>query len=371
MKKGIVLVYDPHNIHQFLWYYSTYGKDKIWSALCLPNDKRGEYLSEYCKKAGIFEKIYTDDLSFSTMCITKRIPFFIKMLIYAILGKQIQMCRQLAGRKINLNDYDEIVVLTDVGVISGAFIGLGREKRVIILEDGYGDYARRTYSNIFSHFFNINYWQGLILSILGYSNPAHYFPLKTTKNCYKFSSMPDKMLYKDYKSLEKLYDFSNTDMCLFERVINSIYPDLNIEKIKYADVILFTDPITDYVKDDSIYIKKIEEYINANYKNVFIKRHPRELSTYTFNKNICVCELQKDIPAEVILPYVKNKKIVFTELSSILMYLDSSCEIVLLYFNDLYYQCIQEKTLMSYGSKNQKICDLERFEKKKVSIIDL
>ena len=60
MKKGLAVIYDPHNVYQFLWYYCTYGKDIEWSALCLPNSYKGEYLSEPCRKLGIFKKIYRD-----------------------------------------------------------------------------------------------------------------------------------------------------------------------------------------------------------------------------------------------------------------------------------------------------------------------
>ena len=35
-----------------------------------------------------------------------------------------------------LNDYDEIVVIADVGVVSGACVALGEEKEIVILEDG-------------------------------------------------------------------------------------------------------------------------------------------------------------------------------------------------------------------------------------------
>ena len=59
--KGLILVYDPHNLYQFLWYYCTYGKDMKWDALCLPNEGKGEYMSAYCKRVGIFEQVYSDE----------------------------------------------------------------------------------------------------------------------------------------------------------------------------------------------------------------------------------------------------------------------------------------------------------------------
>ena len=49
-KKGLAVIYDPHNLYQFIWYYCNAGRDMVWDALCLPNDKKGEYMHTYCEK---------------------------------------------------------------------------------------------------------------------------------------------------------------------------------------------------------------------------------------------------------------------------------------------------------------------------------
>ena len=75
-KKGVVLVYNPHNLHQFLWYYCTYGKEYSWTAISLPNGYKGEYMSSYCEKSGIFEKVIKSSLNFQTMSAKEKLPFF-------------------------------------------------------------------------------------------------------------------------------------------------------------------------------------------------------------------------------------------------------------------------------------------------------
>lgn len=75
-KKAIALIYDPHNLLQFIWYYCSYGTDYEWTALCLPNGHKGEYMSKYCKRSGIFEKVISDTTSFLMMSTLKKVPFF-------------------------------------------------------------------------------------------------------------------------------------------------------------------------------------------------------------------------------------------------------------------------------------------------------
>ena len=102
----------------------------------------------------------------------------------------ISWLRKQKMKYVNIDEYDEINVMTDVGLVSGLAIGLGSQKKVVIMEDGTGDYLTRSYKNIFKNFFSLHAWKGFILSLLGYSNPGHYYPLRSTKNCIKYSSHP-------------------------------------------------------------------------------------------------------------------------------------------------------------------------------------
>ena len=167
-RKGIALIYDPHNLYQFLWYYCTYGDEYEWTALCLPNGAKGEYMSVYCEKSGIFDEIIRDkDGAFLTMSLRQRLVVFGQMFWYAIRGMQKKYCKRLVGKYINDEEYDIAVVLTDVGIVSGAFIALSDEKRVVILEDGMGDYFERSNRSLLKNLFNPYDWQGFLLAKMG------------------------------------------------------------------------------------------------------------------------------------------------------------------------------------------------------------
>lgn len=356
MKKGLAVIYDPHNLYQFLWYYCTYGKDIEWSALCLPNSYKGEYLSDICKSIGIFKNIYRDTKPFDTLPLVKKLAIFIKMFLFALMGKQQVFSKMLIGKYINDNYFDTAVVLTDVGFISGLFLTLAPEKEIIILEDGMGDYELRKYINIFKRIRNLFEIQGFCLSVLGYSNVGHYYPLRTTKNCIKYCSHPDKMLYRNYKEMRVLFDMEKTDVSAFKKYLEIIYPNLNEYFDKRAEVILLTTPINDYILDEKPYVTRIQEYINNNCKGktVLIKKHPRDIIKYSFSTDVTVKEITNSIPAEVLLPYMKDMEILFCDHSSTNLYLTSyGYKPKFLYFKGLSKENIEQQAMCRYRAKDE------------------
>lgn len=347
-KKGIVLIYDPHNLYQFLWYYCTYGKDIEWTALCLPNSYKGEYLSKECQKLKIFKEIYSNSIPFDSLSLINKINLFLKMLCYAFLGKQKNFAKKILESYIHELDFDTAVILTDVGFVSGLFCLFGDEKEIVILEDGMGDYINRKYSNIFSHFHNFFDVQGFLLSVLGYSNTGHYFPLRTTKYCTKYCSHPDKMLYKNYKTMNVLFDMTYTDVKLFKKFITILYPNIEKNFSEKKDCILFTTPISDYVTDTTKYVTAIEKYVNKNYKSILIKRHPRDADEYNFNSDVKVYEIEQKIPAEVLLPYLSSVEIYFCEISSTNLYMTQfKYNPTFFYFEDLCDDCKKEHNVLA------------------------
>ena len=351
MNKGIAVIYDPHNVYQFLWYYTTFGKNLEWYALCLPNSYKGEYLSETCIKTGIFKKVYRDTNPFDAMPIRKRFYLFIKMFFYALIGRQKTFSKQFISRYIDNLEFDTAVVLTDVGFISGLFLTLAPEKTIIILEDGMGDYNDRKYSNIFGHMHNFFDIQGFLLSVLGYSNIGHYYPLRTTKNCIKYCSHPDKMLYKNYKEMGILFDMTKTDIKLFNNLVKVIYP--NIEKYFEGgkkDVIIFTTPLNDYTPHTDKYIRKIQKYVKTHFNSVILKKHPRDTSVYDFGAAVTLTEIDSHIPSEVLLSYLKEIKIVFFEHSSTNLYMHSlGYNPAFFYFAELADECLKQQVFGRYA----------------------
>lgn len=374
MKKGIAVIYDPHNIYQFLWYYCTCGKDIEWNALCLPNLYKEEKLSDYCQKLGIFKNIYRDTHPFATMPLVNRFFLFLKMIIFAILGQQKAFSKKFINKYIDKTDYDIAVVLTDVGFISGLFLTQTPEKEIIILEDGMGDYEPREWKNILKSFFRFYDIQGFIFSLMGYSNIGHYYPLRTTKKCIKYCSHIDKMPYKKYKEIRLLFDFAKTDKELFKQLLAKIYIGIENYFIPQKDIILFTTPLNDYTTTKEKYIKRIEQYINSHYKgkSLVLKKHPRDISVYSFDKTISVTEIDNTIPAEVLLPFLGNLDIVFCGHSSTNLYLiPFGYNPSFFYFNGLEEDCKTGNIMCKYRSKDDFKTRLKFFELEKSEIIEL
>ncbi len=372
MAKGLAIIYDPHNLYQFLWYYCTYGLDKKWDALCLPNGFKGQYMDSYCEKSGIFENTFSDDKDFLAVSLGQQLKVFLQMFGYAIIGQQKRFCTKFLENYVSLDDYDELVVMTDVGLVTGLAIGLGSQKRVVITEDGVGDYLYRSYKNLFKDFFSLHNWKGFLLSFLGYSNPAHSFPLRSTKYCIKYSSHPDLMKYTRYKSHEKLYDFKNTDMSVFNPIIENLYGNISNFDFNSYDAIVFTEPLEDYFARTDKYYRILENYISQHTNRILIKKHPREKWEYTFSNSVKVDVFDQSIPAEVMIPYIKNKKLIFAPSSSIMLYLDSETNWVsCLYFSKALSEEQSISILGIYPTKESLTKDLGKYGIKKYEIVDL
>ncbi len=198
-KKGLLVIYSPQHLVQFLWYYCTFSNNKRWDALCLPNCFGAQNNKNFCEKTGIFENIYYDEKYFLEASAKERFKTFGEMFGAFCIGKKQQYIHRFLSQYVDLTCYDEINVLSDYGVVSGMFVGLSREKKVVIMEDGNSDYKEKTYKNIYRKSPSIINTEGFIMSLLGYANVACFYPLKSTRYCDKYSSRPNLMKYNHYK----------------------------------------------------------------------------------------------------------------------------------------------------------------------------
>ena len=344
-KKGLAIIYDPHNLYQFIWYYcNNDNSKKRWDALCLPNGYKGEYMHPFCEKTGIFSKIYKSNLDYQTISLAKKIGIVFKMFLYFIFGQRKNYCKKLLKEYIPVDEYDEIVIIADVGIVSGACVTLGNEKKIVILEDGINDYGNRPKWIPNNKIKSIYAWQGFIMSKMGYCAPGWYH-LKDDYLCVKYASQPEKMLYKNYKEILQLYSKEGTDQQLFDSIVKGIYPAISNIEFKDYDAILFTRPLSDFVQNGESYKKKIEDYISSHYRNILIKKHPREKDSYNFKANVKSFEVDNSIPAEALLPYLEGKDILIVTTSAISLYMKAyqlKCKI--LFFDQLYETSIMENT---------------------------
>lgn len=360
-KKGLALVYDPHNLYQFIWYYCSSKEKKKWDALSLPNGYKGEYMHTFCEKTEIFENIYKDDTDFGTMSFLKKIRLMFLMLLYFIFGQRTRFCKKLLNEFVPLDEYDEIVVIADVGLVSGACVALGKEKKVVILEDGINDYGERPRFIPKEKLTSVYSWQGFILAAMGYCSPG-WFKFNADRNCIKYASQPDKMKYREYKELRLLYSEESLDKNLFNQIITRIYPAISGIDFSSFDAILLTRPLEDFIKGKEKYLERMGKYIKENYSSVLIKKHPREKEKYDFGSTVKITEVDNSVPAEVLLPYLKDKEIVIVTTSAISLYMSAyglKCKII--YFDGLYEESLGANSMFRPLSEEATVAYCEKF----------
>lgn len=372
IKKGLAVIYDPHNLYQFIWYYCNKGKEKEWDALCLPNATKGEYMHSYCENAGIFSKIYKDDTSFDNLQAGKKALFLVEMIGCAALKKQKKFCKKLLNKYVTLDDYDEIVVIADVGFISGACVVLGDELDVVILEDGISDYTERTKNISREKRKSLYQWQGFVMSKLGYCSPG-WFWFENDKYCIKYASHPEEMRYKNYREIRQLFDKDDVNNEMFNGLIEKIYPEIHDYNFDVFDAVIFTRPLSDYVIQDDKYKNRLVNYINSqSFKHIMLKEHPREKCQYSFGKETSVTIMSNKIPAEIILPYLRGTKIFVETKSAIIMYIKpNGLECNIIDYDNLYEESLKSNTQFNHTSRNEIVTFCDRYAKGCYSLINI
>ena len=102
------------------------------------------------------------------------------------------------------------------------------------------------------------------------------------------------MKYRNYKEIRQLYTQEGTDEKLFDHIIK-IYPAIQKIDFEKTEAVLFTRSLDDFVVDDKKYIERIENYIQRSYKNILLKKHPREQSVYQFENGIKCLEVDNSV----------------------------------------------------------------------------
>lgn len=352
-QKGLAIIYNSHNLLEFIWYYASGHSDVKWDALCLPSGPKGEYVSEYCKRSAIFENIISDNTVFANSTMKEQFKLFVDMLFSFLVGRRKKLCKKVLSKVYDIDEYDSIVVLNDYNLMTSLTLPFADEKQVVILEDGFIDYQKRQWRIILKNLLSLFEWKGFLLSLLGYSNTAYHYPLKTTSACEKYATYPDKLPYKNYKIINKVFESSLTNSTLHNQILKKTFGDLSAYSLEKIDTVIFTTPLSDYTLEEKALINKVERYISENCNSVLIKKHPRDNTIYNFI-DTDVKELDSEIPAELLLPLIKGKRIIFLHTSTIIFYLNSEeYSVEVLYYNGLYEESMHQETFHNYVTKDE------------------
>lgn len=373
MKKGLVVIYDPHSLHQFIWYKCTYGLEKRWDALCLPNDYMGMYMDTYCNRAGVFDQIFTGTINYIQLPMKEKAMLFAKMCFYYIIGKRRRCCKKILDEYVgDIDNYDELIAICDTGFVSGLFALLGKEKKVVYLDDGAGEYNKRSrWKNAYKISSGV-YWQSFFMACMGYGCKGRFY-FGPTKWCYKYSAVTSEMKYTNYKEMLNLFDMSSTDISLYEDLLNRIYPDIKKLDFESAEAIFFTDPMSAFWENYQKYVDECIRYIGNRYKSIIIKKHPKDTATYDFGSDVKVQIVDNEIPAELILDRIKGKNIVFNCISSIIIFMRPyKYKFEILYSDKMYEGSIRSSvSKMKYVPYEKVLNYCEKFAKGYYKIVNI
>ena len=372
MKKGLVIIYDPHALMQFLQFYCMGDFVAEWDALCLPKENGKEEMHIYCEKAGVFHQIYKNDTSFQSLPLYKKFWLFLTMTLYALFGKRKAFCKKTINKYVeNVDKYDYYVANCENGFVSGMIASLGEDKVSIFFEDGAGDYVtpRSRYHSCYRKW-SFEDIQCILVSRMGYFGKGFTY-LEPTKYCYKYASVPEELAYTNYREIRRFW-LNEEALSRFREIIKTIYPETELfKKILSDDVFVFTTPRdSNEEKINREYQIKFIDYINNNAKKIFLKKHPRDNLQYNFPNSVCVCEIPQDIPAEIIFPFFKGNICYMMEPDSLLLNMAIyPAFIIFLYYSA--YEIEMKKHFPSWYGKERYDEFCKRFIKGKYKFIEI
>lgn len=341
-KKGLAILTGPYVLLQFLWYYSTFGRDVDWTAVLISYG-RGKTASEnarnmdaLCRKSGVFSKIViaAGNRMFDDSA-GKKLRDFCEMLFFWATGNRVEHCKKQIASITGESDYSVCVVSCDSSLISSAAIALGKTCDVMILEDGLGDYRKKFARLQIDSQFCVLEIVGFLLAKMGYGNPANRYILKTTQSCIKYAALPQRMRYRAYREVRQLFDLTHTDRETYNCLIDRVFSPEAVPS-DYADVVLVTSPFS-YADCADECLESVKEFLQMNYagKRILIKLHPRDTVDYSAWTGLSVVGVMDAItPFEVLLPSLQNCSYVIVLPSTIMISLDAyKCKYEVLYFS--------------------------------------
>lgn len=324
MKKNLFVLTGPYCMLQFLWYYCNYKNEKIiWDVvvLCQGRKEANPHLIEKCKQLGIFDSIYLNDDSIFTKRLSIKIKFFISMLGHWLLGRKKLFANKYINSIVDSATYDTVVLPNESSLLAGCYMLLNKQN-IVLLEDGMVDYISRKKWCGLRNILNVEDVISMCIAFMGYSNLNLQYHLKTTRNCIKYSSVPDNLKYKKFKEIYTLFDQNVIDVKKYNYMIMKTFPVEDIEILKKAKIVIFTAPLNpDFIQDNSCYLSFIK-WISEKYSNelIVIKKHPRDKFDYQIENNNIVF-VNASLPAEVMIPLLECRDIYLLYTSTLIIQL--------------------------------------------------
>lgn len=323
MKKALVVLYSPKTLNDFLWYYSQLEEEYEWTAVLQGIGANGEIeIENLSKQSGIFNRIICDYDRFDTKSILEKMGLFFQMFFCYLFRQQSKFAKKVLKKRVGNQNFSLIVVAPSETIVQGACICLAKEIRVVLLEDGLSDYLEH------SKKFNPNYGidleniLGYLLAKMGYANISVKYWMENNRYCDKYCCYPGKLIDREFRSIHKLWDEQKNNQAYLELAKKTFM--LNEITDTEDCVVLYTTPLGDFLEDEALVTKLEQEtisYIKNTYhcKRILLKRHPRDGHAYHFSDDVEMVEVDKLIPAELLINTLKKNTSVFMFVSTMIM----------------------------------------------------
>lgn len=316
-KKALAIVAGPYRYYQVLWLYTQFPEYE-WSILLLPYGKGNKMVNDLYSKSkdlGIFNKIYVSNMTNQDSKRIEQFSIILKMIIYYILGEKRSLMRKIVLSQTGGTDYDVFFVGCEYSIIEGATIGLADKKEVYIFEEGLGDYVSKKKIPGLS----IIEWASYLVTKMGYFSPYAFFELKNSALCVKYASLPQLLNQRNYKKIRTLFSGDELSYSKYNSLLNKIYA-FSPDNFMGDEVVFFTSPWDWEKEEKNNYLQKIHEWMHLNYSNrkILIKKHPRDEENYNWTDMQCEF-IPENIPAEIIVQYMKEQEVVMMGTSTTLL----------------------------------------------------
>lgn len=329
-KKGLLVLDKPVALLNFIdYYYSSDANEFDWSVyLHHYASDLNDSLSTACRKSGLFSEILESGLDSPAEFDGKeKVKLMLGMLGAAISGRKDEFAEGMVCRYLTKEDvYDRVVLYSDLAIICGCLMWKAASRETIVMEEGLHDYLPRTAFCGFKYLLNVNEVASMLVAKMGFGStslsPWHRYKLDNLKYCTKIASIPERLLYRDYASIQGI----NLQSCAGAKELIERTFSISSEAIPRFDVLLVTDPLRDWFspQESEMFNERLISFFVKKYPHctICLKRHPRDDYGYDFGE-INVVEIDKNLPLELVIDYTEIGCAVLTGISSSLLRLNA------------------------------------------------
>ncbi len=355
-KEDRVLVAIPNQymLFQTKWYHSMYPEG-IWEAVIIPftvgnTGKRiVNIMYNECLKCGFFSNVYVVENGRMDLPVLEKIKIVVNYFFLNLFRKRDLYDKKLIESITGKTDYKKIIVHSRCNSIENTFIniGIGTKKILICMEEGLSDYAP------LFHIRNVVNWEQILyfilakLNIMNFVSHGYQYRMKCDSSIIKYSSLPDKLKYRNYKKIKQLFA---------DETERKQKPEAGIrEAEKKYDLIIFSAPFVENYHADYIY-EFLHKWLKKEYadKAILIKPHPREEYPYQWD-DLNVKADYMSISGEEVLDLFPETPLLFLSVSTLLL---KACR-ENRQFKVVYFKNIQSKSYHSVLNWTSKIMELQ------------